>query len=148
MMKLELRESDLHEVDVDGERLLFHVPTTSLFELDGVTAELLDLFREKHGVSEHDVRQRFEGRVDADDVVDALGELCDLGIVGDGGSAWRERAPMHVQATPLSTIVLNVNVLVAPDLVKVNGGVVPISALLRALSMSKFIPRRFCLRAK
>jgi uncharacterized protein len=109
MMKLELRESDLHEVDVDGERLLFHVPTTSLFGLDAVTAELLDLFREKRGVSEHDVRQRFEGRADADDVVDALGELLDLGIVGDGSSTWRERAPVQVRATPLSTIVLNVN---------------------------------------
>ncbi len=74
-----------------------------------VTAELLDLFREKHAVSEHDVRQRFDGRVDTDDVVDALGELLDLGIVGDGGSTWRERAPIHVRATPLSTIVLNVN---------------------------------------
>ena len=109
MMKLELRESDLHEVDVDGERLLFHVPTTSLFGLDAVTAELLDLFREKRGVTEHDVRQRFDGRADADDVVDALGELLDLGIVGDGSSTWRERAPVQVRATPLSTIVLNVN---------------------------------------
>ena len=109
MMKLELRESDVHAVDVDGERLLFHVPTTSLFGLDAVTADLFDLLREKHAVSEDDVRQRFDGRASADEVVGAICELRDLGVVSDGGPTWRERAPVHVRATPLSTIVLNVN---------------------------------------
>ena len=106
---LELRRSDVHEIDVDGRRLLLHVPTTSLFELDGVGAELFDLFRDRTAVTEEDVRRRFEGRAAAEDVVEALRELVDLGVVGDGAPGWRERSPVHVLRTPLSTIVLNVN---------------------------------------
>jgi hypothetical protein len=49
---LELRRSDVHEIDVDGSRLLLHVPTTSLFELDAVGAELFDLFRDRPTVTE------------------------------------------------------------------------------------------------
>jgi uncharacterized protein len=109
MMTLELRESNVHEIDVDGERLLFHVPTTALFELDTVTAELLGLFREKRAVTEEELRQRFDGRATADEIIEALGELLDLGVIGGGEPGWRERAPMLVRATPLSTIVLNVN---------------------------------------
>lgn len=109
MSTLELHEADLHEVEVDGDRLLYHVPTTSLFELDGVSARLLDLFRERRAVTEEDVRRRFEGRAAADEVVAALRELVELGVVGEGAPGWRERAPARVLRTPLSTIVLNVN---------------------------------------
>ena len=106
---LALRENDVHEINVDGDRLLLHVPPTSLFALDSTSAALVDLFRERGTVTEDDVRDRFEGRVPPDDVVDALNELVDLGVVGNGGAAWRERRPVHVTKTPLSTIVLNVN---------------------------------------
>src|SRR5262245_47567596 len=109
MMTLELRESDVHEINVDGGRLLFHVPTTALFELDTVTAELLSLFREKRAVTEEELRHRFDGRATPDEIIEALGELLDLGVIGGGETGWRERAPMLVRATPLSTIVLNVN---------------------------------------
>jgi uncharacterized protein len=109
MMTLELRESDVHEIDVNGGRLLFHVPTTALFEVDAVTTELLGLFRDKRVVTEEDLRRRFDGRATPDEVVGALGELLDLGVIGGGEPGWRERAPVHVRATPLSTIVLNVN---------------------------------------
>jgi uncharacterized protein len=108
-MTLELRESDVHEIDVGGAHLLFHVPTTALFELDAVTAELLVLFRDKRVVTEEDLRRRFDGRATPDEVVEALGELLDLGVIGGGEPGWRERAPIPVRATPLSTIVLNVN---------------------------------------
>jgi uncharacterized protein len=106
---LALRENDVHEVVLDGDRLLLHVPTTSLFALDATGAALVDLFRENGRVSEHDVRRRFEGRISPDDVVEALHELIELGVVGDGAARWHERPPMRVLKTPLSTIVLNVN---------------------------------------
>jgi uncharacterized protein len=33
---------DIHQLDVDGRRVLLHIPTTSLFELDAPSAALLD----------------------------------------------------------------------------------------------------------
>ncbi|MEA2626729.1 MAG: uncharacterized protein QOD06_2774 [Candidatus Binatota bacterium] len=106
-MTLSLITDNAHEVRVGGRRILFHVPTTSLLELDELSGELLDLFRERSTVEAEDVRSRFDGRFPAGDVVTALRELLDLNVVSDGGRA-PERAPVAVTDVPLSTIVLNV----------------------------------------
>jgi len=47
MSELRLITDNLHEVAVGGCRVLFHVPTTALFELDAVGGEVLDLLRER-----------------------------------------------------------------------------------------------------
>jgi uncharacterized protein len=108
-MPLELKRFDVHEVGYDGRRLLFHVPTTSLFELDALAAELVDFFRERPSVDEGDVRARFEGHATAGEVVEALKDLRDVGVIGEETSAPTLRRPVPVHETPLSTIVLNVN---------------------------------------
>ncbi len=45
MGALTLIRHNAHRVDVDGHAMLMHVPTTSLFELDGVARDVYDLFR-------------------------------------------------------------------------------------------------------
>lgn len=106
MSELRLNVHDVHEVRVDGRRILLHVPTTSLVELDPLGGELLDLFRERAAVTADDVRRRFDGRASGDEVASALGELVELRVVGDGVTT--TRPPVRVRSTPLTTLVLNV----------------------------------------
>ena len=61
MTGLHLVPENMHEVRLDGRHLLFHVPTTSLFEMDEVAGDVLGLFREKATVTADDVRDRFDG---------------------------------------------------------------------------------------
>ena len=62
MSGLHLIEHNLHEVSVGDRRILFHIPTSSLFELDQVVSEMLTLFRAKATVEAEDVRRHFDGR--------------------------------------------------------------------------------------
>lgn len=109
MNELRLNPHNLHEVAVDERRILFHVPTTALFELDDVGGAVLDLFRERDSVGEDDIRYRFDGRFEPGAVVDAIRELVDLDIIADGSPARPERDPVKIRNYPLSTLVLNVN---------------------------------------
>ena len=72
---LRLAPHNSHEVSVDGRRILFHVPTTSLFELDEVAGDVLDLFRAQAEVSADDLRARFDGRHPPERVLETLEEL-------------------------------------------------------------------------
>jgi uncharacterized protein len=110
METLSFRPEQAHVVDVDGHSVLFHVPTTSLFELDRVGAEVLDLFRQQPHVSAKDIQARFDGLFPASQVAETLQEFRDLGILGDGSPCSPPpRTGIKIQEYPLSTIVLNVN---------------------------------------
>lgn len=97
-----------HRVSVESRELLFHVPTTSLFELDELDGEVLGFFAEKGRVSEADMRDRFADR-DPGALADRVRGLIDLDIVTDGGPPKPERPEIRINSFPLSTIVLNVN---------------------------------------
>ncbi len=109
MTALHLVPENLHEVDVDGRQLLFHVPTTSLFEMDPIAGEVLNLFREKGVVTADDVMARFEGRHEPDRIAEALQEFKDLHIVRDPALPAPSVDPVKIGAYPISTMVLNVN---------------------------------------
>ena len=49
MSALHLNPTSTHDVRVDDRRILFHIPTTSLFDLDEVGGAVLDLFKERDG---------------------------------------------------------------------------------------------------
>nr|MEC9422417.1 quinohemoprotein amine dehydrogenase maturase [Pseudomonadota bacterium] len=72
-----------HRVEVDGRHLLFHVPTTSLFEIDRLDNDVIDLFRDRTRVSEADVRERFSGRVDPLEVTERIRTFLELDIITD-----------------------------------------------------------------
>ena len=105
----ELAPHNSHEVSVDGRRILFHVPTTSLFELDELAADVLDLFREQPEVTEADLRRRFDGRHPPERVLETLEELLDLEIIHNGQPRPANRPPVAIANYPISTLVLNVN---------------------------------------
>ncbi len=109
MAGLRLAAHNAHRVDLDGRRILFHVPTTSLFELDDVAAELLELCAGQAEISEADVQSRFDGRHPPARVVETIQELLDLEILQNGVPRPLNQPPVAVQHYPLSTLVLNVN---------------------------------------
>ncbi len=109
MGMLHFQSQNAHRVEVDGRNLLFHVPTTSLFEIDALDGRVLDLFAEKERVSEADVRDRFGGAADPAVVAERIRSFLDLDIVTDGRAPRAERAQVTIENFPLTTIVLNVN---------------------------------------
>ncbi|MEZ5932108.1 MAG: quinohemoprotein amine dehydrogenase maturation protein [Alphaproteobacteria bacterium] len=108
-MPLFLTPHHSHEVELDGRRVLFHIPTTSLFELDEVAGDLMDLFRRQESVTEDDVRRHFDGRHPPDRVVETLDELLELEVIHNGRPRPANHPPVEVLHYPISTLVLNVN---------------------------------------
>ncbi len=108
MPALKLIEENAHEVRVAERRVLFHVPSTALFELDEVGGAVLDLFRERGAVDEADIRRHFDGAYAPADIVEALREFIEMGVVADAGAEPHAATPLRIREFPLSTIVLNV----------------------------------------
>jgi uncharacterized protein len=105
---LQFQPQNAHRVTVDTREMLFHIPTTALFEIDAVDGQMLSLFAEKGRVGPEDVTARFDGH-DPDDIARRLRGLIELDIVTDGRPPSAERPPIRIENFPLSTIVLNVN---------------------------------------
>ncbi|MCX7644602.1 MAG: quinohemoprotein amine dehydrogenase maturation protein [Rhodobacteraceae bacterium] len=105
---LQFQPQNAHRVRVDARELLFHVPTTALFEIDATDGDLLGLLAEKGRVTAEDVQARFADR-DPADIARRLRGLIDLDIVTDGRPPAAERPAIRIESFPLSTIVLNVN---------------------------------------
>ncbi|WP_372832068.1 quinohemoprotein amine dehydrogenase maturation protein [Pontibacterium sp.] len=109
MGSLSLVKPNMHLVDVDTRKMMFHVPTSSLFELDGLSRELIDLFTEQERVTAQMIRDRFNGRYQPHDVMDTIEELKSLRVLSDGGVVQINHEPQKVKNFPLTTIVLNTN---------------------------------------
>ena len=112
MNELRLVEHNIHRVDVEGRPLLFHIPTSSLFQLDGVGRDLLDLFRDDDapkGVTPEMVRNRFDGLHEPETVVETIKEMIELEVLSDGRPLRPEHKRFDIRNFPLSTIVLNTN---------------------------------------
>jgi len=106
---LMLNRLTAHDVCVDARRILFHIPTSGLFDLDEVGSAVLDLFKERESVSADHIQRCFDGRFDPSEVVETIQEFMDLDIITDGRPARQNRIPLKITEYPLSTIVLNVN---------------------------------------
>ena len=108
MGQLFFQPQNAHRVEIEGRALLFHVPTTALFELDGLEREVLGFFAERGALEAHEVAARFEGQ-DPGRIADSIRGLMELDIVCDAGGPKPERPAARIEQFPLSTIVLNVN---------------------------------------
>lgn len=109
MNALQLNHSNLHDVSVNSQRYLFHIPSSGLFELDGISSSVLDLFKDKRVVNAADVQQAFDGRFSPEQVTGALQDFLDLDVVRTPGRHAPVAKPARIENFPLSTIVLNVN---------------------------------------
>src|SRR5690606_39136677 len=105
---LNLVERNLHEVQVDADRMLFHIPSSSLFAADAVTGGIIDTLRQQ-GCRAEDLVQRLGRRFADQQIQETLRELIALELVSDGSPLTPEIALRQVERTALNTVVLNVN---------------------------------------
>lgn len=108
MGELVFQPQNAHRVSVDARALLFHVPTTALFEIDALDGAVLDFFAERGRADQHAMQERFAD-ADPEALAERLRALVDLGILSDGRPLAPERPPVQIRQLPLTTIVLNVN---------------------------------------
>jgi uncharacterized protein len=105
---LELLRHNLHRVAVDGRELLFHVPTTSLFELDPLAREALDSL-DAAPLSLAALQAKLAARHDPSAVAEAVQELVACDVLRDPSAPSAAPAERkRVTSFPLTTVVLNV----------------------------------------
>ncbi len=109
MSALTLIRHNAHRVDVDGHAMLMHVPTTSLFALDGVARDVYDLFRRTPAVDAELLRAELGAQHDPDTLGECLQSFLALDILRDSDRPDTPRPIARVEEIPLSTIILNVN---------------------------------------
>lgn len=110
MDNLTLVRPNLHRVEVDRHAMLFHVPTSSLFELDELGRELLDLFDTGETLSRRLIDERLSRRFPPAELDETIDELKSLEILCDDGVAARiNLPPVKVESFPLTTLILNVS---------------------------------------
>ena len=106
--EVELVPHNLHRVAVDGRELLFHVPTTSLFELDAPARDELDLVA-RAPRSRAALHEQLALRHDARAIAEAIDELAACDVLRDPRAPAPEpAAKKRVTSFPLTTVVLNV----------------------------------------
>lgn len=105
---LNLVERNLHEVQVDADRMLFHIPSSSLFASDALTGSIIDALRGP-GCSSDDLVQRLASHYGGAEVVETLRELMALELVSDGSPLTPDIGTRRVERTAINTVVLNVN---------------------------------------
>ncbi|CUW39599.1 putative Radical SAM protein [Magnetospirillum sp. XM-1] len=93
-------DADLRDLAVDGRRILFHVPTTSLFELDPVAGAVLDR------LDAEDETSALDGRFGAEAVEEALQDLAALEVIRRREAAPRPAARPPLPGHSLTTLVL------------------------------------------
>ncbi|CAM4124557.1 quinohemoprotein amine dehydrogenase maturation protein [Vreelandella rituensis] len=109
MGAMTLVKPNLHRVDVDARQMLFHIPSSSIFELDDLGRELLVLFDTHEQVTQEQLAG-LSAHYSQQDVMEVLDELRSLEVISDAGTVARiNPAPQQVTKFPLTTIVLNVN---------------------------------------
>ncbi|HYG90063.1 MAG TPA: quinohemoprotein amine dehydrogenase maturation protein [Azospirillum sp.] len=102
---LRARAEDLHEVAAGGRPVLFHVPSSGLFDLDEPSRAILELLRTREAPVDELVR-RLDGRHAAGTVREAAAELLRLRLVQAGPAHAAPRPAVPTGA--LTTLVLNV----------------------------------------
>lgn len=107
--QLSLIENNLHLVDVSQRQMLFHIPSSSLFELDGVTRALIDVLRTQPDQTLESVIAALQTHVSADQIRDTIEEMIALELVAQRGDVQQMSALPSVRKFPLNTLVLNVN---------------------------------------
>ncbi|MGU7774168.1 quinohemoprotein amine dehydrogenase maturation protein [Burkholderia sp. MR1-5-21] len=105
---LNVVERNVHEVRVDDERLMFHVPSSSLFAADRLTADIIDALRASSCTAD-ELFARLAGSSPRGELAETLGELMALEVVSDGSPLTPEIAVKRVERTAINTVVLNVN---------------------------------------
>jgi uncharacterized protein len=108
---LEVIENNIHQVEVKDKSFIFHIPTTSLFERDQLTGDILSSIQRQDKPTDSSLTQALSDRYPESDILCALGELKSLSLVGQKGlnNCVDEFVPLALESVPLTTVVLSVS---------------------------------------
>lgn len=100
--------TNAHDLRVNGQHVLFHVPSTGIFYLDSVSSRLIDHFKMHKAVSDNELHRQFSDVIKKQDLLETLDEFESLGIIGNELNR-KTSTPLKIESYPLNTMVLNVN---------------------------------------
>jgi uncharacterized protein len=109
MAPLHVDTHSFHDLKLSDRRVLLHIPSTGLFDLDPITAEVLDFVSPRQTIQADELRQRFSGQASPAAVSDAIDDLRALGVLRPDPAVPDHGPGVKVTEFPLSTLVLNVN---------------------------------------
>ncbi|SDR77804.1 uncharacterized protein SAMN05216198_0385 [Halopseudomonas litoralis] len=109
MSALYLNRYSFHDVKLEGRRVLFHIPSSGLFELDELGGSLIDFLKENEQITLDGVQQRFDGQAASADITQTLDSFRELSIIGDEPGMPDPGMKVEIRQFPISTVVLNVN---------------------------------------
>jgi uncharacterized protein len=100
-----------HVVRFDDRAMLFHVPTTALFELDELGDAVLEIAQHAPPSQSPELLEGVVRRFGSQPVAEFIGKLRQLELLQDAPGAPRAINPKraNIESYPLSTLVLNVN---------------------------------------
>ncbi|EQD26323.1 amine dehydrogenase, putative SAM-radical dependentactivating subunit [mine drainage metagenome] len=102
--------ANAHLVPLAGRAMLLHVPTTALFELDELGIEVLRLVQADRSLDAERIQARLSSRFAGEAVGALIAQLIRLQVLRpEGANRPINPSGVHVEAYPLSTLVLNVN---------------------------------------
>lgn len=104
---IEYLPHNAHLLRAGPRQLLFHIPTSALFELDTTSATLVDQLRRAGAQRWNTLRD--DSGLDPVAAESALEELCELEVLRPDSAPVAARRDAAWHDTPLTTLVLNVN---------------------------------------
>jgi uncharacterized protein len=104
-----LMAHNVHEVELDSRRLLFHIPSSALFEADPISSALIGELRARADATLPQLQSALAHSYSDLAVADAVAELQSLEIISDGSSPRPGMTHAAVTRFPLTTVVLNIN---------------------------------------
>lgn len=112
MSTFHLRRENFHDLQVNGKRVLLVVPDTSIFELDEISAAILDYLKLKGAASEAEILNFMKGRCDGEAVREVLDGFSSFGLIANDhephGAGSCQRTQIN-NGDALTTLVLNVS---------------------------------------
>jgi len=106
---IELKQYNLHEFELNARRMLFHIPSSALFEADPVSGALITLLRERGAMPLAELQDALAGRFACSEIAGAVDELQQLDILSAGETGRSAALARAITRFPLNTVVLNVN---------------------------------------
>ena len=111
---LYLDSAGFHDLSLGGRRVLFHLPTSALFELDSVGEQVLDFLKTQPHVTEGEVREWISARssgtaISPAQVAEAIQDLRGLDILRTDPTHQSKAPAIRLDDYPLNTLVLSVS---------------------------------------
>lgn len=107
-MPITIIDNNIHRFEFQGREMLFHIPTSGIFELDDVGASVLNNFKFNKQIALNDLQERM-ANFDPVLVNEVVSELSALNVLNDGRDQREENTLKKIDHFPLTTVVLNVN---------------------------------------